>query len=380
MSARVTPILSGMARDLRVVHVVQALSLGGLERVAVTLASALAERGARVCVATSGGDALLPPLRAAGVTVDWIPRPKPGLGTIRAARSLATILELERPDVVHAWNPAAAMSAALARRLARLPETAVVSSYQGVPGRPIGRAARVFAATSDLVVALGPNAAAGLRQTLPAGRVVTIYNAVAAVPRRSPAEVRDEFNLNGEELVVTVGRCVQEKNQALLIDAVAELAPRRPKLRAFIVGEGPLESELRSRIAERGLDAVARLTGPRLDAVDIVAAADVFALSSSYEALGVVLLAAMSVGCPVAATAVGGVPDVVEDGRTGLLVPSGDARRLAGAIERLLDDRTLRESVTAGGRELIERKFSTETMVDRFEAAYESAVARRRAR
>jgi glycosyltransferase involved in cell wall biosynthesis len=162
------------------------------------------------------------------------------------------------------------------------------------------------------------------------------------------------------------------------VDALAELAPRRPKLRALLVGEGPLEEELRERIRSRGLGSVAELTGRRLDALDLMAAADVMALPSSYEALGVVLLEAMSVGCPVAAAAVGGIPNIVEHERTGLLVRPDDAAGLAAAIERLLDDRELRQTVVANGAELVERKFSAETMVERFGAAYVSAVERRR--
>jgi glycosyltransferase involved in cell wall biosynthesis len=239
----------------------------------------------------------------------------------------------------------------------------------------------VFRLSSDLVVACGATAAAQLREFgLPAGRVVTIFNAVDAEPTRSRDEVRAEFNLDGEDLVVTVGRLADEKNQALLIDALSELAPRRPRLRALLVGEGPLDEALRTRIEARGLGKVARLTGPRLDAIDIMAAADVFALTSRWEALGIVLLEAMSVGCPVAATAVDGVVDVVRHEETGLLVAPGDRSGLAAAIERLLDDGPLRAKLTANGEELVERKFATATMVERFAAAYESVVAARRRR
>jgi len=128
-----------------------------------------------------------------------------------------------------------------------------------------------------------------------------------------------------------------------------------------------------------GLDGVVTLTGRRQDAVAIVAAADAFAMTSASEGLGLVVLEAMAVGCPVVATAVGGVLDIVRDDETGLLVPDGDARALAEALGRLLDDPTLRRRLAGQARRLAEREFSVKGMVEQYEAVYESVVARRRA-
>jgi glycosyltransferase involved in cell wall biosynthesis len=359
--------------------VVQELSVGGAQRHATALTLGLDGRVERIVLCTSGGEHFRPPLVAAGIPIERIPRPKPQPHKlVPAAIALAAVLRRERPHLVHAWNPGAVGAAALARVLARCPDVALIGSYHGVPGRPVARAARVFALTADLVVACGPLPAAELLEAgLPASRVVAINNAVDAVSARSALEVRNEFGLNGDEVVVTVGRYAEEKNQALLIDALAELAPRRPRLRALVVGEGPLEGALRERIAARGLTGIAQVTGPRLDSVDIMAAADVFALSSSSEALPFVVLEAMSVCCPIVATAVGGIPDVVQHERTGLLVAKDDRSGLAAGIERLLDERALARALAANAEQLVEQKFSLETMVERYAAVYESVVAAR---
>jgi glycosyltransferase involved in cell wall biosynthesis len=363
-------------KNLRVVQVVPVLAFGGLERVAVTLATRLAPRVGHMLVCTKGGDAFRGPLIEAGIPIEWIPRPRPRPDLQwAAARAIARVIRRERPHLIHAWNPGASLAASLARRLARRPDVAILASYQGVYAQSVGAAAGALRFSADLVVSLTPSSTKELREHgVPASRIVTIYNAVPGETRRTREDVRDEFSLNGSEVVVNVGRYAEEKNQALLVDAIAALAPRRPKLRALIVGEGDLDLELQQRIDEKGLSGRVTLTGPRKDAVDIVAASDVFALSSDAEALGVVLLEAMSVRCPVVAVGSGGVPDVVADGRTGLLVPARDELKLAGAIERVLDDRKLRDSLVENGADLVRTKFSINTMVNSFAAVYTSLV------
>ena len=367
---------------LRVVQVIPVLAVGGLERMAVSLTLGLQERVERILVCSYRGDAFRPQLEEAGVPIELIPRPRPNpRAVLRSALALAPILRRESPDVVHAHNPGAAAAAALARRLARRPDIAVVASFHGVDSDRIGRAARVLARSADLVVAIAGAPADDLRSAgLNGSRVVVVHNGVETANRKTAVDVCGELGLQDAELVVSVGRYAEEKNQALLLDALSRLAPTRPRLRALLVGTGPLKAELSDRIGQLGLEGVVQLTGTRLDAVDLVAAADVFVLSSDREGLPVALLEAMAVGCPVVATAVGGVPGVVEDGESGLLVPPGDAPALAAAIERLLDDPQLRSLLAENARDKVAREFSERAMVEGYEAAYLSAVEARRTR
>jgi glycosyltransferase involved in cell wall biosynthesis len=118
----------------------------------------------------------------------------------------------------------------------------------------------------------------------------------------------------------------------------------------------------------------------RADAADIIAAADVLAVTSSWEGLGLAALEAMVLGCPVVSTAAGGVTDLVRDGETGLLVPREDGHALAAAIGRLLDDEALRVKLTTAARTFARRTSSVEAMVEQYAQLYVAAAAARRAR
>lgn len=352
---------------------------GGLERVATTLAVEIAPRVDRLVVCFARRGPYEDVLRDAGVELARIHRPRPRPDRFaRAIAGLTAVLQRERPDVIHAHNPAAGAAAAIARGLARTRRTAVVTTFHGLTADRLTLAARVLQASSDAVIAVGASSTRALESAgLAAGLASTIENAVAVAATRPVDEVRAELGTADGELVVNVGRYVPEKDQKLLIDAVAELAARRPALRAAIVGIGPLENALRRRAAELGVADRILLTGPRADAVDLLAAADAVAISSRSEGLPLVLLEAMSLGKPIVATSVGSIPDVLEDGRSGLLVPSGDAGAFAAALERVLvDPGTLGERA----RIIAEQRFSVGAMAERTLDVYESAVAKRRTR
>ena len=371
--------------QMRVLQVIPVLAFAGLERVATVLTVGLSSRAADVTACTSGTLDEAPfedELRAAGVRIEHIPRPRPRpWPQLSSAIALARVFRHRDPHVVHAHNPAAGAAAAIARVIARRRNIAIVTTYHGVLPSRMGRATRALSLSSDFVVGCGPTATGQLRALgLSVDHSATVFNAVEAVPTRSAAEVRQELGVEGAELLVTVGRHVAEKNQALLLDAVALLADRRPRLRAVLVGDGPLREELRARIRRLGLEERVTLAGERADAVDVVAAADVFVLSSSNEALPLAVLEAMALGRPVVATNVGGVGDAVQHEQTGLLVPPDDPPALAAAIERLLDDKELSRRLGAHAREFAVSRCSVEAMIDSYSTIYTEAVAARRAR
>lgn len=365
---------------LRVLQVIPTTRFGGLERVATQLTLELDARIEQVVVATRGGHPFENLLREGGIAVEPIPQLKPEPRPLLAGtRALATLLRRHRPHVVHAHNPTAAAAAGLARLLAGARSTAIVTTYHGVDETRSRTAARTMATFSDVVVAVGPTVARELRSLGVAPRdAATILNAVVADVCRDAADVRREFGATDAELVVTVGRLAKEKNQRLLLDALAVLRDRRPALRALLVGAGPLEQELRARTDELGLAGVVTLTGSRGDAVDLAAAADVFVLPSDREAMPVALLEAMAVGTPVVSTDVRGIRDVVRDGDSGLLVPPRDAAALAAAIERVLDDSRLPAHLTAHARAFVAARCTIDGMVDRYCAVYVDALERRR--
>jgi glycosyltransferase involved in cell wall biosynthesis len=212
------------------------------------------------------------------------------------------------------------------------------------------------------------------RQGYPRGRIEVVYNGVE--PGGSVRDVRSELGVpDGRPLVGEVGRLCDVKGQRELIAALAQL----PNVHAVLLGAdvergGAFQAEL-ERDAERlGVRDRVVFAGHREDAAGLLGGLDVLALPSWTEGLPLVVLEAMARGRAVVATPVGGTPEVVEDGETGLLVPPRDPDALASAIRRLLDDPGLRERMGEAGRQRVAERFSADQMIARLLAVYDEAV------
>lgn len=164
------------------------------------------------------------------------------------------------------------------------------------------------------------------------------------------------------------------KDHATLIAAAQAVVRRQPNTVFLIAGDGPERARLVADIDHRSLTGRVILLG-HYDAAELFAAIDVFVLSSRREGMGSVLLEAASCGVPVVATAVGGIPDVIQDGRTGLLVPPGDADALSHAILRLLGEPHLAQQLGTAARERV-AEFGLAATVRRMEAIYRAALTR----
>jgi glycosyltransferase involved in cell wall biosynthesis len=163
----------------------------------------------------------------------------------------------------------------------------------------------------------------------------------------------------------------------VLIEAAALLSDPFPELRVLVAGSGPEEDRLREMVRDRGLEGRVLLLGLRRDVGDVLAALDVVAFSSDREGTPLAVMEAMAAGKPIVATGVGGVPDLVEDGVHGLLVPRRDPRALADSIARLLRDERLRNELGARGRERQRRAFDIGVTVGQVESLYDELVAKR---
>ena len=196
-------------------------------------------------------------------------------------------------------------------------------------------------------------------------RVIVIDNGVAPLkPDAAQASaLRNEMLAPaGTRLVLSVGRLVPQKAQQVLIQAAEIVIRSFPWTRFVIAGEGPEREALQSQIAQSGLGEGVRLLGARTDIPELLAASDLFVLSSSSEGMPVALLEAMASGLAVVTTRVGGMPDVISDGETGILVPPQDPFALAGAICKVLQDDDLRLRLGLSAKALIEKEFSLEKM------------------
>jgi glycosyltransferase involved in cell wall biosynthesis len=284
----------------------------------------------------------------------------------RATRAFRRALRRLRPDIVHVVDvdPSALLAARLAgvRPLVvthHTPELKPDDNLAGRALRAIGRATRpwtIFTSDRD-------------RERFGGGRSVTIPLGIDLErfrPREGDGRVRRELGLdNSTPLVGTVGLLKPQKAHEVLLEAA-----ERVDATFVVAGEGPSRSFLEREIAARGLADRFFLLGHRDDVPDVLADLDVFALSSDFEGLCLAVAESLAVGTPVVATEVGGVPQTVVHGETGLLVPPHDPDALAAGINRLLADRNEGARLARAGGERVRRLYALDAMVEATSAVY----------
>ena len=208
---------------------------------------------------------------------------------------------------------------------------------------------------------------------VPASKVVVVRSGIDLRKfdgLKDTEDLRKEFGIARDApLVGNVAALAPHKDQTCLLEAARRVVDAFPGVRFLIVGEGPLEVALREHRARLGLEREVIFTGFRRDVGAILRMLDVFVLSSYLEGLGTSVLDAMLVGLPIVATRVGGIPEAVEDGENGLLVPPRSPEALSEAICRLLEDRAMRERLGRRGKTRVHR-FDIRETVRRTEAVY----------
>jgi glycosyltransferase involved in cell wall biosynthesis len=284
-------------------------------------------------------------------------------------------------DVVH-FHTARAHTVGLgAARLARTP-VKVLSRRVDFPtgGNVFSRLK--YRAEVDAVVAISK----AVRDVLSLGgvetsRITVIYSGIDLEEFREKADgsyIREELGIpDSSPLVGVVGALAPHKAQSYFLKAAARLAKERPDVRFIIAGEGELEADLKALARSLGIEKVVTFAGFRSDVKAVLAALDVFVLSSVAEGLCTSILDAMATGVPVVATGVGGVPEIVIDGESGLLVPPADPRAMADSVNRVLKDDILRERLISGGKTRV-LDFSVRRTVEQTERLYSRLLKTKR--
>ena len=206
-------------------------------------------------------------------------------------------------------------------------------------------------------------------------KLSTIYNGVdlARFSETHPEKIRKEFNIPDHVPVVgTVGNLSHKKGIPYLLDAIGLIVLAYPNAKFLLVGQGPLEEEMK----EKAIHVAARqqiiFTGPRSDIPDLMSAMDIFVLASLFEGLPNVLLEAMALGKPVVATKVGGIPELIESKGDGILVPPQDPEELAKAVLTLLENPAKAKAMGERGAEKIKNHFLLDRMIDQYDHLYYS--------
>jgi sugar transferase (PEP-CTERM/EpsH1 system associated) len=367
-----------MAENLSVAHVVLALDVGGLERNVINQVREghrFGQTVAVVCLERPG--AMAPQVEALGAPVVSLSkrpglRPSASVGLYRVFRRLC-------PDVVHTHQLATLLYAGPAARAAGVP--LVVHTEHGredYAGRRrtrwLGRvaglgAARFFCLTEDMASHVAAH------RIVPERKLRVIRNGIDLARFQAPCGDREglrrSLDIPGDSLVVgTVGRLTEVKRQDVLIRAFAAVARSRPDAHLVVVGGGPLMAELRGLADLLGVGPRVHLVGFQAATERYLGAFDVFALTSRSEGMPQSVLEASVAGLPVVASRVGGLPEVIEEGRTGLLVAPGDVAELTAALLRVAGDPDFAAGLGRAGRRRVEALFDVGRMAGEYHAQF----------
>jgi glycosyltransferase involved in cell wall biosynthesis len=332
-----------------------------------------------VCALSLSAGSAVQRLRRLGVQVDVIDEPDDEA----AVRELAAYLRREEIDLVHAHMFRAEVVGTRAALAAGAPVImATVHSSRVRSTEDVATLAALTPAIDRLIVPSRSIEAKVRAECRGESRFAVIPSGVDLARftlAPGPCTLRDEYGMPCEEVLLGVlARLEPEKGHRYLIEAMREVVRRAPRTWLVIVGEGSLEGALRAQAAALPSPARERviLTGRREDVAAITADLDVAVLPSLREAQGIALLEAMARRRPVVASAVGGIPEVVTDEVSGLLVPPADSAALAEALVRVSRSPALRERLGEAGYRAVVDRFSIEAQVRRVEAVYEEELAR----
>lgn len=367
-------------RPLRVLYVVTKANWGGAQRYVYDLATAAKEKGHEVLVVSGVPGALTERLAEAGIATELVASMERDirlLGELRSFRALLVIVRSFRPDVLHANSSKAGGLGALAGRIARVPRIVFTShGWAFNEQRPRWQKAAIALFHYATVLLSHRTICVSHGLALDAAwmpfvgkRLSVVHNGIDPVPlktrdmarmRLAPDLVRDCPD------ALWVG-CVAElhptKGLDVLIEAFAEIAYEFPDVVLVIIGDGQEWTHLAKLVQINNLPERIVLTGFVPDAVSYLPALDLFALPSRSEALGYVLLEAGTAALPAIGTRVGGIPEILEDRESGLLVPKDDQQALAEALRTLLKDPELRTKLGTALKQKVAEEFSIQQMV-----------------
>lgn len=377
---------------MRVLHLIETLGRGGTEQALVNV---------------------LPSLRAKGVDVE--------VCALRPPYTLAADIErqgflVHRLDIFHRWDLAHAVPrvAALLRRdydalhghsffpalymaLVRPPPRAPrfvtfhSLDYDSYPARTPWHRVRkrldswLMNHAIEVRLAVSPAVADHYRDHLALESVQVVHNAICVGDRVGPAtsdergDVMRRFGVDTSgHLLIVPSRYVHEKGHRYFVEAFETLMMDRPKLRALFVGDGPLHKDIEELVRSKGLADRIHVHGAaaHADLMELIAASSVVVLPSTHEGFGLAAAEGMALSKPVVATSVGGIPLLIRDDETGLLVPPADAKALAAAIERLLRDPALRQRLGERASKHIEENFAPPIIASHLASHYAAAIER----
>lgn len=298
---------------------------------------------------------------------------------------LAKVFRQFRPDIVHTHKYKDSILGSIVARYTGIPH--VVRAIHGMPEPFTGlRNLKMTGYTIadrlisgwlvDKVIAVSSDIEKVLLQTYGSNRVVCIHNGInldAVHVTMQRADKRKEWHVDDQAVLIgTVGRLVPVKGHAILLEAFRSLRQQYRNVRLIFVGDGPLRGSLEAEAKRLGLDESVIFSGHQEQSYDFINMMDIFVLPSLHEGIPMVLLEAFALKRPVIASRVGGIPEVVSHGHSGILVSPGNPEELAAAISDMIKDTARAEALGIAGHRHVEDDFSASLMADRTAGIYRS--------
>jgi glycosyltransferase involved in cell wall biosynthesis len=356
----------------KILQLIDGLNIGGAEVLLVDLARGAKEAGYEVSVGFSTPGPLGQKLLGMEIPCIRLPR------LIRIDPFLlfgmCRLILRERPDIVHTHLFKSDFHGRLAARLCGVPVVVSTSHNNDAWAKNflLGRLYGFTAGLANKIIAVSEEVRAyQIQHTgVPSDKVIVIENGVDVRrfigQEEAGRSLRAEFNIHADApLFGIIGRLQPQKDHDNFLKAAVQIRNELPDARFLVVGDGPLRGELTDRAKALGLDSAVIFCGIRSDIPAVLAALNVLVISSKWEGLPVTLLEGLASHTPVVSTAVGGVPNVVADGESALLVPAQDSLSLAAACLKVLKDPQLSQKLADAGFARVKNEFSLDAMIAR---------------
>jgi glycosyltransferase involved in cell wall biosynthesis len=367
---------------MRILHVLEALEAGASRHLRYVVGHVNAEHIVVIPPERVGGltdDLAFEDFARAGAEVHLVPMrrsPKSAHNAAAMAR-VRRIIKERRPDVVHGHS---SIGGALARvAMAGTGVPCVYTSHGLFPSLSAMAIERALGRFTDRFIALSPSEVQLVRQLrlVPPERIVMVPNGIELEPPPPASyDLREKLAVApGTPIVGTVGRLAPQKAPEIFVRACAEIARRDAETCFVLVGDGPLADVVQHEIDAAGIASRFLLLRGCNDGPSLMSQFDVFALPSRYEASAYAPLEAMRAGAAMVVSDVAGNHEMIDDGRTGLLVPPDDPGALADAVVSVLDDPTRRAALVAAAREQLVERYDVAVLATRLLDVYRSVVS-----
>lgn len=363
---------------INVLYVIWSLGLGGAERVVISLAKGLDKTKFNpiICCLNEKGQ-FASELEQAGIKV--IALHKKGPLDLSIIGKIRRVIRENKIDVVHTHLWGANLWGRIAAKKAKVPVIIVTEHNEDVWKKAHHfMLDRWLSKRTDAIIAVSKAVKEFyVRRGIPGSKIQVIYNGVGASGKwgQVPSS-RSKITSAGSVPIclAIIGRLVRQKGHGYFLETLKALV-KNHKVQGLIIGSGPMDEELRALAKSYNLNGSVKFLGLRDDVNQLLSTIDILVMPSLREGLPMVALEAMSYGIPVVGFSVGGMPEVVEDGVTGVLVAPQDNKALTAGIERLLKDRALAQRMGENARKRVEERFSLKEMINSTERLYQSCLS-----